>query len=912
MNRLATFVLGLIALTQVSGLAAELVTAPIERAGKYGVLFKINEDKVGEPVVVTAWVDGVQIATKTHIVGFDYENTDAGGAASVAGNAVLLEVGQQYVGRTMKVVVDYSTGTQAEIAGVKVAAPHPEFGVPIKAWDAVHSGPTSCRYKGKLYKLATSVDGSFYASYDGVPLGERFAEIPEADRDRWDIYHTGFCVVAVDGGIAEFAVYHNTKLYFQWRATPFSAPAAPPLIIQNGPSTTYVRAAAESPSSNRVIATCRANSVQEHLIDITNPSSATPTVVADVLIDASMRAYPGTLEITRDSSDELVAVSHTQTRFVTVPNAWGDVSHVIYNLSTRQARSFTGVNVGGTALGTAGSPKLTQASVITTGSCVSLARKGSSANRYARGEIASKAMAGGKFAVAYVFVDSDSVSDAFVPQCSVRLCYHNGTTRYLTSAASNIFDLDDADSFRFTGGCRFKPGDPDTLEIAIGMIEAGEEPAEALDPYMWFGASKRIRFYEADVSSIASDADLEAAITFVGETYVDQTSKTARIRAIGGDDGWHLEYVDQQADETLGTMRQHWLGTTPPTGPQPTAVEIAAAMRAELATELGRIDQALSDPVAINMSQATPGSSTIGAQLDASVTVDTAAIATAVVTDSRLPNVIATAKPDGALPEDADLYDAATFTRAAADAINAKLPNDSATRIATLPTAGTVATTADIATESADGLLTTTLATVVSQREFTLTAAAPNDQAYRYLRAIIKSTGSPAEETVVTVGSYTAATKTIKLLDDPAFTVSTGDTITVLAQEGLARTDLLDVSVKPHPSQVWRMKRIGSRVGTKHTITKQPSESLRVYAELGSMLGSDEQLGSVAQASVTISPSTPDSEVTVVADSFGTSGTLIWFTLTGGVDGSDYKVQLSCETSAGRPMVVDGPLSVRD
>jgi hypothetical protein len=83
---------------------------------------------------------------------------------------------------------------------------------------------------------------------------------------------------------------------------------------------------------------------------------------------------------------------------------------------------------------------------------------------------------------------------------------------------------------------------------------------------------------------------------------------------------------------------------------------------------------------------------------------------------------------------------------------------------------------------SAGELIKTTIATLASQTEFTLTAGSTNDNAYNNCIAIVRNATSAVQICVCAISDYTGSTKTIALDADPAiFTMAAGDSIVILA-----------------------------------------------------------------------------------------------------------------------------------
>jgi hypothetical protein len=79
-------------------------------------------------------------------------------------------------------------------------------------------------------------------------------------------------------------------------------------------------------------------------------------------------------------------------------------------------------------------------------------------------------------------------------------------------------------------------------------------------------------------------------------------------------------------------------------------------------------------------------------------------------------------------------------------------------------------------------LQTTTIATLASQTEFTLTAGSADDDAYNGAIAIVTDQSTSTQKAVGTVSDYTGSTKTVTLASDPGiFTMAVGDTIDIIA-----------------------------------------------------------------------------------------------------------------------------------
>lgn len=85
-------------------------------------------------------------------------------------------------------------------------------------------------------------------------------------------------------------------------------------------------------------------------------------------------------------------------------------------------------------------------------------------------------------------------------------------------------------------------------------------------------------------------------------------------------------------------------------------------------------------------------------------------------------------------------------------------------------------------------LVTTTVATVTSQTEFTLTAGSADDNAYKDHNLIFVDQVTSTQRSVRTAATYTGATRTVTLTSAPDFTIAAGDTVSVIANPPGAST----------------------------------------------------------------------------------------------------------------------------
>ena len=79
-------------------------------------------------------------------------------------------------------------------------------------------------------------------------------------------------------------------------------------------------------------------------------------------------------------------------------------------------------------------------------------------------------------------------------------------------------------------------------------------------------------------------------------------------------------------------------------------------------------------------------------------------------------------------------------------------------------------------------LQSTTIATLASQTEFTLTAGSTDDDAYQDAMVIVTDSATATQKAVGTISNYVGSSRTVTLLKDPGvFTMATGDTVDVVA-----------------------------------------------------------------------------------------------------------------------------------
>lgn len=85
------------------------------------------------------------------------------------------------------------------------------------------------------------------------------------------------------------------------------------------------------------------------------------------------------------------------------------------------------------------------------------------------------------------------------------------------------------------------------------------------------------------------------------------------------------------------------------------------------------------------------------------------------------------------------------------------------------------------AASTAEIMIETTIATLASQTQFTLTAGSPDNFAYADCIAVLTDAATVEQKSKNVVASYVGATKTVTLQTAPVFTIQVGDSIAIIA-----------------------------------------------------------------------------------------------------------------------------------
>jgi len=101
-------------------------------------------------------------------------------------------------------------------------------------------------------------------------------------------------------------------------------------------------------------------------------------------------------------------------------------------------------------------------------------------------------------------------------------------------------------------------------------------------------------------------------------------------------------------------------------------------------------------------------------------------------------------------------------------------------------------------------LQNTTIATLASQTSFTLTAGSADNDAYNKMFAVITDASTSTQKAIARVSDYVGSTKTITLEADPAiFTMATGDTIDIIAQDPFVPPSVAEFDARTLPTATY-------------------------------------------------------------------------------------------------------------
>lgn len=91
-------------------------------------------------------------------------------------------------------------------------------------------------------------------------------------------------------------------------------------------------------------------------------------------------------------------------------------------------------------------------------------------------------------------------------------------------------------------------------------------------------------------------------------------------------------------------------------------------------------------------------------------------------------------------------------------------------------------------------LVSTTIATLTSQTEFTLSAGSADNDAYNNALIVITDQSTVSQKTFGIVSDYVGSTKTVTLSATPKFTIAAGDSVSIVASDGVMAANAVTIS----------------------------------------------------------------------------------------------------------------------
>lgn len=171
----------------------------------------------------------------------------------------------------------------------------------------------------------------------------------------------------------------------------------------------------------------------------------------------------------------------------------------------------------------------------------------------------------------------------------------------------------------------------------------------------------------------------------------------------------------------------------------------------------------------------------------------------------------------------------------------ARVYNPTTTVGLTNTTVGTVTTiTEDIQATMPDVLVSTTIATLASQTSFTLTAGSADNDAYNGGFAVFTDQVTSTQKAFNIVSDYTGSTKTVTLLNAPAFAIATGDTVAIFANPNSAILSATNVD-RDHtwnfdsPTQITAPNTLSELIGFIGLLAMDFSEPMPARSSIGSI-----------------------------------------------------------------------------
>lgn len=533
-----------------------------------------NEDDQSFDVTVTVGSD-----TMLDNAAFPAEEWYYNTAASTVGFGEEFEVEDDQVGDTIVATV-VPNGTQAATAA-KIIQPTKENGHVYQYGVNQHTEPSHIMFDGKLLSSVITFNGHLYVEYDGEPVdGELFTTIPELERERQDMYHTSMAFANVQGGILAIAQYHNEPSYACWASTPAGLPAATAFRISPNTAQNSYQKPARGHAANQVVTLTR-DVFDARFITITDPAG-TPSYTTDFLqASDDHRPYPRANTALEVGDGSCVHAIVIQDR---IESNWLGLT-AIFRDATGQCYNIMGHAIGGTALGTGVSPKLTDAQLYenalgATGFKLLDAYNGGSGQRYsiqwALTRLTSWTPGTKHGDVFTVFTDNTAENDSEANGLECRLMFADGSagTVYESPEDSNPLGMDGRPGYRIAGAGWWKNGSSRSgvAQFVVGLPEV--DATWPADDYHGFGpgsndpdAARAAKFvlYEIDLNGVDSDADL-ADPTRLRRLWAvtPETNGWAGVERVGGNNSRLLFHSgDEAIDTTLWSGKYYDVDLTP-------------------------------------------------------------------------------------------------------------------------------------------------------------------------------------------------------------------------------------------------------------------------------------------------------------------------------------------------------------
>lgn len=546
---------------------ATTLSPSLYQTNRFAAFAEVPKIAVGQSLDFTLSDGSGEIATKTVAIANGYNNIDNGTTITISTHFDL-ELGRDATGLSLS--VQQASGSTVAVADTGLFEPDERFGAAPLFMDAVHCFPTACIWQGQLAEIVTEAGSSRrQLSIGGRPIGELFANIPAGDREPFDKYHNGSAVTKAGRNLVAGMTDHQKRLWITWGHTESAMMSRKPLAVTDaGDSSTYIGMAGASDGSVWIATRILKSSGEHelHLLHVTGldgPSQTVRTIVLGSM--SSHRFYLRHFSIqAADDGHDIVVIGGQQRSTVLNDSEWDQAWMLAYDTATDLVHSYNGNTNGNTDDGTTAAPKVSVADWFNASFGVGSSPSGlgglSEQHRYALPmaiRIESWNDTSKRLWGLFGFVDVDTDDADAEDGGATRLCFITGPNRYVTSVANNVFDANNATSYRHTCVPRFV--DDRNAEVWLGVKRGA---FTASDDYNQFGADGPIERFTLNLSNVADDADLASRVIKEHETLPINTDWTADVRGVEGSHGLIIsEAVEgSHLDGTRGVARKHYYG----------------------------------------------------------------------------------------------------------------------------------------------------------------------------------------------------------------------------------------------------------------------------------------------------------------------------------------------------------------